>query len=562
MFLTKLIWKFWTSEKEPTTAESHSKRGNRMFTPPAEPEKPVEQIVIGPDKPVEKITVHPKGWVVVEFPTKIELETIGADMVRTIVGDEEKPNPVEPRQVAPQVAVAYKPVLTVVGGCINNALDKISAKIDEHMAKAPAIAKAFSDAIASAKSTFETAAKPHVEELRANKADQAAKVKKLRKEKRDLPQQIADAEFATTGDPRIRVERISPEEKDRLRNWTIAITGGLAFLDLFLTAVIFIGAVDERTGYLVGIAYLVILAWFMHQRAVYGRPVKENSKAKEASKFYLMGNPDEKRQVRDLSETDANGYFNATRGLLYTVVSMAVIRIVVAMITGKWASSLVAITVTIVVGALAYVGSEWLMQFASKYGDWHNTIGDMKDRFKKIDSEILAAEETAIVEPLGLSKAKTAYTLAIASARKTAETTVGEGYSSTQNASMILKGEKTFHTTATDSFVETCTEIISLVVPPPADLAEGEEDPGLEIKRADLLTHFAPTTTDHKLATQILDGGVNFDSMLPDLKAPSADEIVTALDQSTPVVVEPPPAPPKPEPAPRIKRVPRKVNLK
>ena len=225
---------------------------------------------------------------------------------------------------------------------------------------------------------------------------------------------------------------------------------------------------------------------------------------------------------------------------------MAIMRVLVAGLTGKWGNFVMSFIITLVAFGIALFGSEILMKVAPKFGEHHDKIGDMKDRLAfELDEELHEAEAREIPEPAELSGAKTQYATAVYKAKTAAQASVEGGEELLENATAILKQEADFNKEASNRFVGTCKAVLEFVMTP--EQAEAMEKVNETDFDKDLLTHFMTSVTLNPFA------GQNFGSILPNFtETATAEKLVSEMVASRPVVAPvPPPAPAAP--TPRVK---------
>lgn len=487
--------------------------------------------------PVAISAPEPPDRIKTVLPDDTEFDGFEGAVVETIPKETDNPE-----EVPERVYAAMAPLFDRARQGVNNALDSLQEAIEEYRAKLRAAQTNFTQAVAAAKDQLLAEAKPELATLRTITAAKAKEITALRQVKAELPQQIEDAEFANTGDPRIRVGYISQEMKSRMAAATALITTLIGGIDLVLASVVFVTAADETTGWVIGGAYALLLGLFMHQSAHYGRQVDANEEAQEAFRYHLEATPNEKRKVRSLSEIVLNRARRNYNSLWITGVSMAAIRLLIAAITGEWKGSAIALVITVVAFAIALAGVELLKKFMAPFGDQHQVVGNMKARLGNIDSEIAQAENREIVPPQGLASAKAKYGKNIKLAQ---DVVPANGKALIRNGQAILTSEAKWFGQAKERFSQACMATLEQVV---------TETPAEPIEEAELLTHFEATGTNHPLVAE-LNRGVVFGGI--DTTAPTADAVIAELDRNTPV---PPPEPVKPAPRAPVKLVLKKVR--
>lgn len=499
------------------------RRGNRHFTIASAP-GPVGDLALKPTAEEYPIKA--------DLPGDSDFNSFEREVILDIPAQTE-----DPEQVPGLVYTGMTTLLKTAREGVDNALESLQAKIAEYRAKLGVAQANFVKATVAAKDQLIAEAKAELATLRIAKTAKTTEVVALRRVKSELPKQIEDAEYSNTGDPRIRVGYVLQEMKNKMAAATALITATIGGIDLVLASAVFVMAADETTGWVVGGAYAILLGFFMHQSAHYGRQVDANEEAKEAESYHREAHPDEKRKVRSLSEIVAKRARWNYNALWATGVSMAAIRLLVAVVTGEWKGSTVALVITIVAFGVALAGVELLKKFMAPYGDQHQIIGDMKKRFANMDAKIAEAENKEIVAPQGLASAKTKYGEMI----KVAKSAIpSEGKALIQNGKAILTGEAEWLERAKDRFVQACMSVLELVV---------TEQPDEPIEETDLLSHFEARGTNHPLAEELRREAVMFGAI--DTTTPTADTIVAEVDKTTPVI-----EPPKPEPV--IVTIPKK----
>ena len=444
------------------------------------------------------------------------------------------------------VLTMFQPLLDTASTSVRLALDGLKSKATALQAKAGEISDTFNQEIAVARAQFEDVAKPHIVTVQSARTDRANRIARLNAEKRDLPQQIADYEYALTGDRRIRVDRIDKTKFNAVAALITMVIGGM---DLLLASVVFIIAQDDTTAYVIGAAYALALGFAMHQRASFGAQIQGHKEAAENNPNWLASNPKESGKLMPLAESVSAGHSRWTKILVGLGISMAVIRILVAALTAHWDQFVMSFIITIVAFGVALIGSEFLMKFAAKYGKHHDTVADLKDRLESgIDVELSVVENLSISDPAELAAAKVKYTEAVANAVRTAKASIDVS-ELVDNASAVLKSEADFHARASRQFLLTCLAVLEVVIVPEVD---GQE---VEVDEDDLRSHFTPSATPNPLT------GLSLSSTLPSLTStPTADQLDSELVRKQPVpVVKPAPQDPPPPPS-RVKLILRKRN--